>query len=233
MGLEMKKAVPVIVALVLIVLIGVGYVGKVMWDKYSYSRETVDLDEYYGVTEGQLAIVLQDERIPENAVVVGSDVYFDYNTVKAYLNDGFYVDKAADKLLYTTAADTVTTSLGTADYSDSAGVYGAGYVCCFQRDDELYIASEYVKKFTNYSYEIFDRHLQVYTEWGEKATAEIAKDTQLRVRGGIKSPVLRELAQGETVEILEEMDTWSEVKTSDSMWKKSTWKTMVQKQKCR
>lgn len=217
MGLEMKKAVPVIVALVLIVLIGVGYVGKVMWDKYSYSRETVDLDEYYGVTEGQLAIVLQDERIPENAVVVGSDVYFDYNTVKAYINDGFYVDRDAEKLLYTMAADTVTTSLGTADYSDSAGVHGSGYVCCFQRDDELYIAAEYVKKFTNYSYEIFDRHLQVYTEWGEKATAEIAKDTQLRVRGGIKSPVLRELAQGETVEILEEMDTWSEVKTSDSM----------------
>lgn len=217
MGLEMKKAVPVIVALVLIVLIGVGYVGKVMWDKYSYSRETVDLDEYYGVTEGQLAIVLQDERIPENAVVVGSDVYFDYNTVKAYINDGFYVDRDADKLLYTTAADTVTTSLGAAEYSDSAGTHGAGYVCCFQRDDELYIAAEYVKKFTNYSYEIFDRHLQVYTEWGDKATAEIAKDTQLRVRGGIKSPVLRELAQGETVEILEEMDTWSEVKTSDSM----------------
>ena len=45
----MKKAIPVIVALVLIVLIGVGYVGKIMWDKYSYSKEKADLDEYYGV----------------------------------------------------------------------------------------------------------------------------------------------------------------------------------------
>lgn len=217
LGLEMKKAVPVIVALVLIALIGVGYVGKMMWDRYSYGREKVDLDEYYGVEEGQLAIVLQDDRISEKAVVVGSDIYFDYNTVKAYLNNGFYLDRNAGKLLYTMAVDTVTASLGAAGYSDKDGFHGAEYTLCFQQDGKLYIAAEYVKKFTNYSYEIYDRHLQVYTEWGEKATAEIAKDTCLRVKGGIKSLILRELARGETVEVLEEMETWSKVKTSDAM----------------
>ncbi len=213
----MKKAIPVIVALVLIVLIGVGYVGKIMWDKYSYSKEKADLDEYYGVTEGQLAIILQDDRISEKAVLAGTDVYFDYDTVKNYLNDGFYLDSNAGKLLYTMATDIVTASLGAQDYSDMDGVHGAGYEICFQQEDRVYIAAEYVKKFTDYSYEVFDRHMQVYTEWGEKVTAEIAKGTQLRVRGGIKSPILRELVQGETVEILEEMETWSGVKTSDAM----------------
>lgn len=217
LGFEMKKAVPVIVALVLIAFIGAGYVGKMMWDRHSYSSEKADLDEYYGVTEGQLAIVLQDAIISEKAVIVGSDVYFDYNTVKKYLNDGFYMDKYAGKLLYTMALDIVTTSLEATDYSDRDGVHKTEYALCFQQDDNLYIAAEYVKKFTNYSYEVFDRHLQVYTEWGEKATAQIAKDTCLRVKGGIKSPVLRELAQGEKVEILEEMETWSKVKTPDSM----------------
>ena len=46
---------------------------------------------------------------------------------------------------------------------------------------------------------------------------EITKDTQLRVRGGIKSLILKELEKGETVELLEEMETWSKVKTSDSV----------------
>lgn len=218
-GLEMKmkKAVPVIVALVLIVLIGVGYVGKLTWDKYSYGKEKADLDEYYGVGEGQLAIVLQDDRIPENALAVGSDIYFDYNTVRAYLNDGFYLDREAGMLLYTMASDTVTTSVGASDYSDRDGIHGTEYELCFMQEDKLYIAAAYVKKFTNYSYEVFDRHLQIYTQWGERKTAEVAKDTQLRVRGGIKSLILKELAKGETVEVLEEMETWSEVKTSDSM----------------
>lgn len=217
LGLEMKKAIPVIVALVLIVLIGVGYGGKIMWDRYSYSSEKADLDEYYGVTEGQLAIILQDDRIPENALAVGPDVYFEYNTVKTYLNDGFYMDKDAGKLLYTTPLDIVAAVLGETEYSDGDGVHEAGATACLQRDGNIYIAAEYIRRFTNYSYEVFDRHVQVYTEWGEKATAEIAKDTQLRVKGGIKSPILKELERGETVEVLEEMETWSRVKTSDSM----------------
>lgn len=217
MGLEMKKAIPVIVALVLIVLIGVGYGGKIMWDRYSYSSEKADLDEYYGVTEGQLAIILQDDRILENALAVGPDVYFEYNTVKTYLNDGFYMDKDAGKLLYTTPLDIVAAVLGETEYSDGDGVHEAGAAACLQRDGNIYIAAEYIRRFTNYSYEVFDRHVQVYTEWGEKATAEIAKDTQLRVKGGIKSPILKELERGETVEVLEEMETWSRVKTSDSM----------------
>lgn len=213
----MKKAVPVIVAIVLIVFIGVGYVGKMIWDKYSYSSERADLDEYYNVAEGQLAIILQDDRIPEKAVAIGPDVYFDYNTVKTYLNDGFYMDREAGKLLYTMAADTATASLGAKDYTDRDGVHRVEYAPCVQQDGELYLAAEYVKKFTNYSYEVFDRHLQVYTEWGEKATAEITKNTRLRIKGGIKSPVLRDLAQGEKVEVLEEMETWSKVKTADSV----------------
>ena len=217
LGLEMKKAIPVIVALVLIVLIGVGYGGKIMWDRYSYSSEKADLDEYYGVTEGQLAIILQDDRIPENALAVGPDVYFEYNTVKTYLNDGFYMDKDAGKLLYTTPLDIVAAVLGETEYSDGDGVHEAGAAARLQRAGNIYIAAEYIRRFTNYSYEVFDRHVQVYTEWGEKATAEIAKDTQLRVKGGIKSPILKELERGETVEVLEEMETWSRVKTSDSM----------------
>ena len=83
--------------------------------------------------------------------------------------------------------------------------------------EQLLVAAEYVRKFANFTYEKYDRHLQVYTEWGIIKTYDIAKATQLRVRGGIKSPILRELEAGETVELLEQMDTWSRVKTPDAM----------------
>ena len=46
----MKKIVPVLIAIILIVVIGVvGFGGKIM-DKYSYSKELADMDEYYGVS---------------------------------------------------------------------------------------------------------------------------------------------------------------------------------------
>lgn len=220
----MKKVLPMIIALLLIVVVGViGFGGKIL-EKYSYGKELADLDEYYGVTnasigeeDGNLAIVLQDEMIAEQAVVTNGVVYFDLDTVQKYFNEIFYADMNEQKLLLTTAEDTATALFGETAYSDSAGVHSTEYVVCYVSEDKLYIAAEYVKCFANFSYERFDRHLQVYTEWGVRQTYQVAKNTQLRVRGGIKSPILRELEKGETVELLEQMETWSMVKTWDSM----------------
>ena len=197
----MKKVIPMIIAVLLIVVVGaIAFGGKIL-DKYSYSKELADLDEYYGVTDAS----------------VGAEVYFDLDTVQKYFNEIFYADMYEQKLLFTSAEDTFTALFGEKSYSDSEGVHGTEYTICYYTGDILYIAAEYVKQFANFSYERFDRHLQVYTEWGVKQTYEVAKDTQLRVKGGIKSPILRELEKGETVELLEQMETWSKVKTSDSV----------------
>ena len=213
----MKKIVPVLIAIILIVAIGVvGFGGKIM-DKYSYSKELADMDEYYGVSGNRLAIILQDAKVEQQAILENDTVYFDIDTVHQYFNEGFYVDEGEQKLLYTTAVDTVTALFGNAGYSDKTGEHALDYVPCMQSEGTLYVAADYVKLFTNYSYEVFDRHLQVYTEWGTKQTYKIAKKTQVRLKGGIKSPILREMEEGEQVELLEQMETWSKVKTSDSI----------------
>lgn len=213
----MKKVIPVLIAIVLIVIVGAVAFGGQLIDKYSYSKEEANLDEYYGVTGDELAIILQDAMVEEKALSVDGIIYFDIDTVHTYFNEGFYVDEAEEKLLYTTAVDTMTALFEASEYCDAEGSHALGYVACTKRDGVLYLAADYVKLVSNFSYEVFDRHLQVYTEWGVRTTYEIAKDTQIREKGGIKSPILRELEKGETVELLEEMETWSKVKTSDSI----------------
>ncbi len=212
-----KKIIPIIVALVLIILVAIiGFGGKIL-DKYTYGKEWADLDEYFGVEEGELAILLQNDITSHKAVIKDDYVYFDYDTVREILNEGFYVDRNENKLLYTTADDTKTVLFGEKGYSDKAGSHSLEYEACYCQGETVYVAAEYVLLYTNYAYERFDRHLQVDTQWGQKQTMEITKDTQLRVRGGIKSLILKELEKGETVELLEEMETWSKVKTSDSV----------------
>nr|WP_305142019.1 glycosyl hydrolase family 18 protein [uncultured Acetatifactor sp.] len=212
-----KRIIPIIVALVLILIVAlVGFGGKIL-DKYTYSKELADLDEYYGVTEGELAIILQDDWVEEKAVLREGRVYFDLDTVFAYLNEGFYVDMAERKLLYTTANDTAEALFDGREYSDRNGSHPTEYMICYAEGEAVYVAADYIKLFSNYSWSLFDRHVQVYTQWGSRQTMEVAKDTQIRVLGGMKSPILREMEKGETVEILEEMETWSKVKTSDSI----------------
>ncbi len=220
----MKKIIPMIIAIVLILIVGVIAFGGKILNKYTYSKELADLDEHYGVAnasiggaDGNLAIILQDERIEEQAVVSAGNVYFDLDTVQKYFNEIFYADMSEQKLLFTSAEDTRTALFGEKSFSDGTGKQDTPYVVCYVTGDKLYVAAEYVRQVANFSYEMYDRYLQVYTEWGTRQTFDVMKDTQLRVKGGIKSPILRELAEGETVELLEEMESWSKVKTSDSM----------------
>lgn len=215
--IRMKRIIPVVVALLLMVIIGGVYFGGQLWDKYSYSSEEADLDEYYNVTGNQLAIILQDEMVEEKAVQKDGNVYFDLDTVKQYLNEGFYADYNERKLLYTTAVDTAVAAFDQTGYSDGNGDVPTSYVVCYPDGDKLYVAAEYVRKFTNYEYFCYDRHLQVYTQWGVKEIMTVSKDTQVRTLGGVKSPVVRQLKRDEIVEILDQMDKWSLVKTSDSV----------------
>lgn len=212
-----KKFFPVLIALVLIILIAGIAVGSFLVEKYSYSKEKADLNEYFQVSGDRMAIVLQDDMLEEKAVLKNGICYFDLATIHQYLNEIFYVDRVENLLLYTTATEIIQSDLGGSTYNDASGNQDAGYVISFVENDTVYIAAEFVKRYTNFSYDIYDMHIQIYNEWGTRQVAEIKKNTQIRLKGGIKSPILSEVKAGDTVELLERMETWSRVKSQDSI----------------
>lgn len=207
----MKKVIPVLVALVLIVIIGAATAGSMVFEKYSYSKEEADLQEYFKVQGDELAIILQDARIEEKAHLVNDTCYFDLDTVHKYFNDTFYVDKNEGLLLYALPTSVERYELGEGPVS-SSGEKNPVY----RQGETIFLSADLVKKYTNYSYECYDYRVQVYTEWSEKRTATVEKDTQIRVKGGVKSPILRELLAEEQIEVLERMENWSKIKTKDA-----------------
>ena len=64
-----KKIIPVLFVLVLIILIGAVAVGLWLKEKYSYSNEVLDLQEYFQVKNGERAILLGNDRLEEKALV--------------------------------------------------------------------------------------------------------------------------------------------------------------------
>lgn len=220
----MKKVIPVIVAIVLIMLIAAAGFGAMLLEKYSYSKERADLAEYFGIQgENDVPIILQDERIEEHAKIFDNICYFDIATVHRYFNKRFYEDKAQGIVVFTKPDGFLTTTIGHADLSDyGADFEEAGmvwdYVISRYEGDMLYIAADFVQRYSNFSYELFTgpNRMQIYTEWGERQTAPILKDTQVRYQGGIKSDILTDVSEGDTVILLDEMENWTKVKTQDS-----------------
>ena len=218
----MKKFIPAIVAIALIILVLAGNFGMKFLDRFSYSDEKQDLEEYYGLSEvddSSVAIVLQNERIDVQAKLMDGICYMDIEAVQELLNKRFYYDQNEGLLIYTTPTQKMKSVVGTNVYSVDGEEASKDYTIAVAEGETLYIALDYVKDYTNFSYELFTEpnRMQLRTQWGSRDSASIKKVTNLRVKGGVKSPILREVAAGEPVTVLEEMETWTKVKTMDAM----------------
>lgn len=206
----MKKAIPVIIAVVLIfVIIAITFGMKVV-DRFSYSEERMDLNEYFSLAaDDEAALVLNNEIREEKGVVRDGRCYLSLETVHTYLNDRFYADYNENWLLYTTPDEII--------YAQAGETGGDGYVPAYLEDGVMYVALDYVKKYTNFSYTLYTEPNRVVmtTVWDEHSVADIKRNTAVRYQGGIKSDILTEAAAGDKVTVLEKMETWSEVVTQD------------------
>ena len=215
-----KKVVPILIAIALIIIIGgLSFGGKII-EKYSYSKERADLNAYYHISDSEdAAIVLQNEIVEERAKVIDGTWYLDLDTVHKHLNDRFYMDRNEDLLLYTLPEDIVKVVIGSSVKETEDGSEDLGYTIARYEGEKLYLAVDYVKQYTNFGYEVFTdpNRVQIDTQWEEMQVASIKKNTQVREKGGVKSPILTDVAKGDKVTVLEQMETWTKVKTADSV----------------
>ena len=211
--------IPVLVAIALIIVIGGGALGSLLLSKYSYSDEKKDLNEYYNITKAdEVAIVLQNEHIETKAKLSQGVYYLEFRSMQDLLNDRFYHDEAEGLLLYTTPTEIIRTEVGSNVYTVGNETVETEYQISFYEEENLYVALDYVRNYTNFSYETFStpNRMQLTTQWPETTTALVKRKTQIRYRGGVKSDILREVGKGETVTVLEELENWTKVKTFDA-----------------
>ncbi|MBQ9033083.1 MAG: chitinase [Lachnospiraceae bacterium] len=216
----MKKVLPTLVILVLIGVLGTVFY-KNYYEKYTYSEETVDLNLYYE-TEGEndYPVILQDQWSDYHARKIGEHYYLTFEDVYSLLNDRFYYSAQDRELCYCLPETRITAKVGENTWTDSSGAETKeDYVICAEEDDKIYVALDFVRKYTNFSYEAFTQpnRMSLYNEWGEREEAQVTKTTKIRASGGVKSKVVSEVTEGSKVVVIEKMDNWSKVVTEDVM----------------
>ena len=215
-----KNHVPVLVAVALIVVVVLIGVSTGLLEKYSYSNERADLNAYFNVSGGEeTAIIYNDTRIEEDAIYRDGHVYFPFSFVDQNLNNHVYYDMSEQQLLFTTDSALLSTAIGSTDYTFGGEFVSEAYALTLAANDTVYLADEFIKRFSNFSCQYFGEPNRVLidTVWDEERHATVKKDTQVRVLGGVKSEILADLQKGDDVRLVEEMDTWSLVTTYDGI----------------
>ncbi|MCR5178823.1 MAG: SH3 domain-containing protein, partial [Lachnospiraceae bacterium] len=215
----MKKIIPMLVAIVLILIVGGVYLGPEIMERYSYSQEEADLEEYFDVRDSDdVPIILNHEPIEEHARLFDSHCYMRSEDVDTLLNGRFYIGKADNSLIYTTPTDVITAEIGSGKWESTDGHSGEeNYRIAFYEDETLYICLDYVRKFTDFTSDLYSdpNRLVMATVWESEERTRITRKTAVRVRGGIKSEILCEVNKNAAVRVVEEMENWSKIQTDD------------------
>lgn len=207
----MKKVLITILTVVLTILLLVGAAaGFWMYRRYTPSKAQADLEQWFGVEGDQVAVVLNNELAEGvRGRVAGGQVYLPLTWVNDHLNERFYWDSGQHQLIYALPESIV--------YADASTTGRSGSPLLLEQEGEVWLLTDLILAYTDVRIQRYVedpvKRIFVDTGWEPVTVASAKKNGKVRVLGGIKSEILTELGTGETVEILESMDTWTKVRT--------------------
>ena len=226
-----SPGIALIISIVLVIIIAVAGIF-VVWKRYGPSNERADLEQYYGLdSKDEIAVVIDDEVIRSEdlaqdeaeglkvipAKVYDSEYYIEASVVRDKINERFYWDSNEQILLYTLPSGNVSVVADTNEYTEVNEQKSVDYTILKMEGDKVYIALPFIQTYTNMEYKVYQdpNRIVITADWGEKETAVVKGDTQIRYQGGVKSPVLTDVKKNDKVTVLEDEDDWQKVATAD------------------
>ena len=215
-----RRTNKVLIAILLFVIIAMVGACTLVWIKYGPTNERYDLNKYFGVEkESELGITVNNEVMEMKGLRIDNTVYIPYEIVRDYLNGRFYFDSNENILLYTLEDAIVRTDVGSKTYTIAKEEYTEDYAILKTEGHAAYIAIDFVKEYTDLDYIVYEQpgRVMIGTDFEERVVADVKRNTEVRLRGGVKSPILTEVSKGDTVRVIEEIGDWKKICTADGV----------------
>lgn len=215
-----RRTNKVLIAILLFVIIAMVGACTLVWIKYGPTDERYDLNKYFGVEkESELGITVNNEVMEMKGLRIDNEVYIPYEIVRDYLNGRFYFDSNENILLYTLEDAIVRTDVGSKTYTIAKEEYTEDYAILKTEGHAAYIAIDFVKEYTDLDYVVYEQpgRVMIGTDFEERVVADVKRNTEVRLRGGVKSPILTEVSKGDTVRVIEEIGDWKKICTADGV----------------
>lgn len=207
----MKRLLPMFIAIGLLILIVAGYMGVQVIERYTPSDEWMEASDFFGVEEDSVALILNEEQSDTVGLYLNETTYLPLEWVNENLNKRFYWD-SEEKILSYALPNEVR-------YADCATMGEDGNPLLWVTDEKVYVSLNMVAAYTDIALGAFDsgktKRLFINNTWTGENWSEVKKDSMIREKGGIKSPIITQAEAGSQVKVLEQMDKWTKVRTQD------------------
>ena len=187
-----------------------GFVGFQVLERYMPTKERADLAEVYDVSGDETAILYNYERQEQTGIYENGQTYLPVSWVNDHINERFYWDSMENLLVYALPDQIV--------YADAETKGSNGAPLLLVKDEEVYLTLGLIANYTDVQIQTFDSgdgRRVLINDWGTRNIARVKKAGSLRVKGGVKSKILTDLAKDDTVTVLDTMEKWSKVASSN------------------
>ena len=195
----MKRVLPIIIVILLIIGVGGGVVWSILAGRYKPTEEVIDYAAEMGLSENEYAITLNQEVLKEDrAVAIDGRVYLSMALVTETINSRFYWDDNEKLLLFTTPTEVMMITPDQQEYTvktwNGSSDADEGYMIVRTYNDSYYVAADYVKAHTQMDYAEYTEPNRVVmaTKWAEQQIVTLKKDTAVRYKGRCQEEVLRQ-----------------------------------------
>ena len=206
------------VAIVILILLITGIVKLII--KYTPTKEHLSLTEYYNISEeSQVAITLNNTVLDVYATIINDHIYLDYDFVHDVLNERFYWDANENILLYTTASHVISAKAENTNYNIGKSSNDYGRIIVKATAESAWVDLEFVKKYSDFKYSFYESpsRLVITNEWSDITVSTLNGNSEVREKGGIKSPILADVKKGDVLTILDVDNKWTKVATQDGI----------------
>lgn len=213
-----RQKILLVSAVVILILIVVGITGLTTFvRKYAPTGERTDYASYYDLGEDSVFVTYNETKAENNGILSDGEVYIHYNTVHDYLNDRFYWDGTEQILRYTVPEGLISIVPDTTEYTLGRDTMQAEHPIVLVRGEDMYLSLSFIQQYTNIRSEVFQdpNRVAISNKWDEVAYTQVKKATQIREKGGVKSPVLKDVEKGDLVTVIETVESWVKVCTQD------------------
>lgn len=186
--------------------------GFFLYYKYAPSKDLADQTAWFGASGDEVAVFLDNVQAESvTGRYIGGEVYLPLTWVNENINEKFYWDAAGSQLIYTLPESIV--------YADGSTLGSNGKPLLVQKDDQVWLMTSLITTYTDVRMEVFDsgevKRIFVDTVWDAEEVSAVKKDGKVRIRGGVKSDILTDVLSGAEVTVLENLENWTYVRTSD------------------
>ena len=185
--------------------------GVYGYKRYMPTNERVDLSQIYDSRDNEVTVFLNYEKQKIRGIYEDGQTYLPVDWVNANLNERFYWDSREKVLVYALPEEVVTAN------GETTGTGGKKIL--LERGDKTYLALGLILNYTDVRMNVYDsgteKRIYIGNNWSPVAVATVRSNGKLRVKGGVKSPIITELVKDESVVVLETMEKWAKVMTQD------------------